>query len=99
MRAEDLGAANGKSNHWLLRRVCARRPAASAILPLLDRLEILELPGYTEAEKLEIARHYLVTTIEEAMTYAFGDAAPASTDEVRARDHVGTPDAAGMAAP
>ena len=27
---------------------------------LLDRMEILELPGYTEQEKLEIARSYLV---------------------------------------
>lgn len=29
-------------------------------LPLQDRMEIIELPGYTEQEKLEIARRYLV---------------------------------------
>jgi ATP-dependent Lon protease len=28
--------------------------------PLLDRMEIIQLPGYIDTEKLEIARHYLV---------------------------------------
>ncbi|MDR0539069.1 MAG: endopeptidase La [Spirochaetaceae bacterium] len=29
-------------------------------LPLIDRMEIIELPGYIDTEKLEIARHYLL---------------------------------------
>lgn len=33
--------------------------------PLLDRLEIIELSGYTEIEKLEIARRYLVPKQKE----------------------------------
>jgi ATP-dependent Lon protease len=28
--------------------------------PLLDRLELVEIPSYTELEKIEIAKHYLV---------------------------------------
>src|SRR6202007_2469792 len=29
-------------------------------LPLLDRMEIIRLAGYTESEKVSIARHHLV---------------------------------------
>jgi ATP-dependent Lon protease len=29
-------------------------------VPLIDRMEIIELPGYIDTEKLEIARHYLL---------------------------------------
>jgi ATP-dependent Lon protease len=34
--------------------------------PLLDRLEVIRLPGYTEAEKVQIARRYLVARQLEA---------------------------------
>ncbi len=34
--------------------------------PLLDRMEIISLPGYTKAEKLQIARRYLVPRQMEA---------------------------------
>jgi ATP-dependent Lon protease len=34
--------------------------------PLRDRMEIIELPGYTEREKLAIARRYLVPRQTEA---------------------------------
>lgn len=34
--------------------------------PLRDRMEIIELPGYTEDEKLEIARRYLVRRQRES---------------------------------
>src|SRR4029453_1838887 len=34
--------------------------------PLRDRMEIIELPGYTEDEKVEIAKRYLVRRQQEA---------------------------------
>ena len=40
--------------------VCTANTTATIPAPLLDRMEILELPGYTEREKLQIARRFLV---------------------------------------
>jgi len=40
--------------------------------PLRDRMEVLELPGYTEEEKLEIARLYLIPRQREAHGLAEG---------------------------
>jgi ATP-dependent Lon protease len=43
--------------------------------PLRDRMEIIQLPGYTEEEKLEIAKRYLVKRQMEANGLASADAA------------------------
>src|SRR6266853_883279 len=39
--------------------------------PLRDRMEIIQLPGYTEEEKLEIAKRYLVKRQLEATGLAW----------------------------
>ncbi|HWA36589.1 MAG TPA: endopeptidase La, partial [Burkholderiales bacterium] len=52
--------------------------------PLRDRMEIIQLPGYTEEEKLEIARRYLVKRQLEANGLKSEDAGVANvriTDE------------------
>jgi ATP-dependent Lon protease len=40
--------------------ICTANVLDSIPGPLRDRMEIIHLPGYTEAEKIEIARRYLV---------------------------------------
>jgi ATP-dependent Lon protease len=40
--------------------ICTANTLATVPPPLIDRMEVLELPGYTPREKLEIARRYLV---------------------------------------
>jgi ATP-dependent Lon protease len=48
-------------------------------LPLQDRLEIIELPGYTEWEKVAIARQYLI--VKQAEANGVKDLAITWTDE------------------
>ncbi len=40
--------------------ICTANFLQNIPVPLLDRMEMIEFGGYTEGEKLEIARHYLI---------------------------------------
>lgn len=40
--------------------ICTANQMDSVPAPLRDRMEVIEIPGYTDREKLEIARRYLV---------------------------------------
>jgi ATP-dependent Lon protease len=40
--------------------ICTANTLDSIPGPLVDRMEVIQLPGYIDSEKLEIARHYLI---------------------------------------
>src|SRR5256884_4418441 len=46
--------------------ICTANVLDTIPSPLRDRMEVIELPGYTEAEKAEIARRYLIKRQLEA---------------------------------
>ena len=46
--------------------VCTANVLHTIPQPLQDRMEILRLPGYTEAEKAQIAKRFLVRKAREA---------------------------------
>ncbi len=47
--------------------------------PLLDRMEVIRIPGYTEDEKIEIAKRHLIP--KQAKDHALSDAEWSITDE------------------
>ena len=40
--------------------ICTANTLDTIPAPLIDRMEIIQLPGYIDSEKLEIAKHYLI---------------------------------------
>ncbi|MFZ2781384.1 MAG: endopeptidase La [Rectinemataceae bacterium] len=40
--------------------ICTANTLDSVPAPLIDRMEVIQLPGYVDSEKLEIARNYLI---------------------------------------
>jgi ATP-dependent Lon protease len=46
--------------------VCTANVLHAIPRPLQDRMEIIQIPGYIESEKLQIARHFLVPKVTEA---------------------------------
>jgi ATP-dependent Lon protease len=46
--------------------ICTANVLSEIPRPLQDRMEVIQIPGYIESEKLEIARHHLVCKVIEA---------------------------------
>ncbi|HTX72147.1 MAG TPA: endopeptidase La [Rectinemataceae bacterium] len=40
--------------------ICTANTLDTVPAPLIDRMEVIQLPGYVDSEKLEIAKHYLI---------------------------------------
>src|SRR5579884_2962573 len=53
--------------------ICTANVLHTIPQPLQDRMEVLRLPGYTEQEKLEIARRFLVKRAREATGLSEGN--------------------------
>ncbi len=52
---------------------------------LRDRMEVIDIPGYTEKEKLEIARRYLVP--KQLSENGLTGARLSITDKAKGEDH------------
>lgn len=54
--------------------VCTANTTDTIPGPLLDRMEVVRLPGYDVPEKVEIAKRYLVPKLEKASGLVHDDA-------------------------
>ena len=63
--------------------ICTANVLDSIPRPLLDRMEVIRLPGYTEHEKVKIARRYLLS--RQAKENGLGENELVMTDEVLAK--------------
>jgi ATP-dependent Lon protease len=52
--------------------ICTSNSIANMLAPLIDRIEVINVPAYLPIEKLNIAKNYLVPSLEKE--YGFGDA-------------------------
>ena len=53
--------------------ICTANVVDTVPSPLLDRMEVIEIPGYTEEEKVIIAQKYLIPRQREATGLSIGD--------------------------
>ena len=58
--------------------ICTANTAQALPKPLLDRLEVIELPSYTEAEKVAVAARHLVPKIRKDLKLKARDFAPSA---------------------
>ena len=63
--------------------ICTSNSTAHMLQPLLDRIEIIQIPAYLPIEKIAIAQNYLIPKFEEE--YAF-DASHSENEKINITD-------------
>ncbi|HMQ29882.1 MAG TPA: LON peptidase substrate-binding domain-containing protein [Chloroflexaceae bacterium] len=79
--------------------ICTANQLETIPGPLLDRMELISLAGYTELEKLQIARRYLIPRQIEANGLAPASGARGADRSLPAADAAPGPEAEGAGAP
>ena len=72
--------------------ICTANTVDTIPEPLLNRMEVIEIPGYTATEKFQIARRHLLPRAMEQMGIAAPAEAPAQPVQTAAAEQTGQPE-------